>query len=578
MTSRSNLIFFLVAMLVLGVAAIVLYQVQKNIMTPDPNDPTTAAILTLIPSPSRAPTKTAEISITNGNLPTTTSNPAPSETSLPMIWLDPRLPGAIWQAFSLPDGLVKTEQKDQATLRLEFSDQNPVSHWIFALVAPFPTIQDGITSQELLQAWQGSPPDEFSNSPLLMDETTLHIISQEWGAPAQSAVKILPANGLLDTAWVDRPAWAIVPFEALEPRWKVLEIDGASPIRNDFVEQNYILNIPISLNGTSPGSKLWNIIQVNLPLTNRDPGKLTTVVITGVTALVRGTALTMEQRGITYPAVDIAPWLQSADILHISNEIPFYDFCPYPVMYPSELVFCSSPRYMELLRDIGTDVVELTGDHFGDYGADATLQTLELYDQEGWSYYGGGKNATEAKQPLLLEHNGNHIAFMGCNAKGIAYYAPADEDTPGAVACDFDYIREEIPRLRQEGYLVIFTFQDDEYYMYEPHPKLVEDFAIPAAAGANIVSGSQAHQPHGMTFSGSTFIHYGLGNLFFDQYRFYTGPDTDRAFIDRHVFYDGKYISTELLTTYFVDLARSRPMTPQERSDFLQEIFNASGW
>jgi poly-gamma-glutamate capsule biosynthesis protein CapA/YwtB (metallophosphatase superfamily) len=33
-----------------------------------------------------------------------------------------------------------------------------------------------------------------------------------------------------------------------------------------------------------------------------------------------------------------------------------------------------------------------------------------------------------------------------------------------------------------------------------------------------IVSGSQAHQPHGFEFYNGSLIHYGLGNLFFDQY------------------------------------------------------------
>ena len=38
-----------------------------------------------------------------------------------------------------------------------------------------------------------------------------------------------------------------------------------------------------------------------------------------------------------------------------------------------------------------------------------------------------------------------------------------------------------------------------------------------ADAGATMVSGSQAHYPHIMEFRGESFIHYGLGNLFFDQ-------------------------------------------------------------
>ena len=64
--------------------------------------------------------------------------------------------------------------------------------------------------------------------------------------------------------------------------------------------------------------------------------------------------------------------------------------------------------------------------------------------------------------------------------------------------------------------------------------------------------------------------------MFFDQY--YETPETRKAFIDRHVFYNGKYISTELITIKFINNAQSRLMTPAERSDLLTTVFQASGW
>jgi len=100
----------------------------------------------------------------------------------------------------------------------------------------------------------------------------------------------------------------------------------------------------------------------------------------------------------------------------------------------------------------------------------------------------------------------------------------------------------------------------------------VADFEKAAEAGSVIVSGSQAHQPQAMEFDNNSFLHYGLGNLFFDQYN--EGFPERQAFIDRHVFYNGHYINTELLTIMFVDQARPRPMTPSERQDLLTTIFS----
>ncbi|HLE52530.1 MAG TPA: CapA family protein, partial [Anaerolineales bacterium] len=157
-------------------------------------------------------------------------------------------------------------------------------------------------------------------------------------------------------------------------------------------------------------------------------------------------------------------------------------------------------------------------------------------------------------------------------------YATASETQPGAVACDFDWMTQEIARLQEEGYLVIATFQHFEYYNFRAQPDQVEDFRSMAKAGAVIVSGSQAHQPQGMEFLKGAFIHFGLGNLFFDQYHYCTDNACDDAFIDRHVFYDGRYIGTDLITIVFEDYARPRPMTDEERARLLETVFAASGW
>ena len=111
-------------------------------------------------------------------------------------------------------------------------------------------------------------------------------------------------------------------------------------------------------------------------------------------------------------------------------------------------------------------------------------------------------------------------------------------------------------------------FNIAKYYTYTTEPILAYDFGQIAASGATIVSGSQAHQPHGFAFENDTYIHYGLGNLFFDQYHFCADYACDNAFIDQHVFYDGQYISTELITIHYVDAARPRLMTPEERARF----------
>lgn len=455
-----------------------------------------------------------------------------------------------------------------ANVRLEVGEGNLVSHWVYALVTPFSSTMQGVSGDDLLLRWQGGSP------PLLMDSNTYEMFSAAWGPAGEAGVQVLAKEELLEYAWAHQPSLAIVPFEALEPRWKVLLVDGLSPVRKDFVLENYRLKISLSLNSAP---ELAALIQSNveIPPSNRDPQKLTVVALTGVTALVRATAFEMEQHGMTYPAQDIRDWLRNADITHISNEVPFAGDCPYPDPVQPDVRFCSGDDAIQLLEDIGTDVVELTGDHFQDWGTDAMFHTLEMYRERGWLYYGGGADLADARKALLIEQQPNRIAFIGCNAKG-GSFAQASETNPGAAPCDMDWMADEIRRLTQEGFLVIVTFQHHEYYTYEAQADQQRDFRQMAEAGAVIVSGSQAHQPQGMEFLNGSFIHYGLGNLFFDQFSLCMA--CRQGLIDHHVFYDGRYISTELLPIQFVDYARSRPMTFEEASELLQTLFLASGW
>jgi len=500
----------------------------------------------------------------------TTAAPTTTPIRSNALWVSPAVPDVLREkAKSL--GLPIVNSPDFANQTLDVADSG--SLWIYALVAPFPTVADGVSSADLTSAWQGASSGTLSGHPLIMAESTLRAFAALWGEPAAGAVRSVPSDQLLDIAWGDLSSWAIIPFEEIQPKWKVLTVDGQSPIHKDFDASLYPLKMTFGL--TDPG--------LVLPVTNRDASKLTTVVLTGVTALVRATAFTMETKGVTRPGELIRDWMVNADVTHISNEVAFDPSCPFPKPGYTNFILCSDPKYFELLQYVGTDIVELTGDHFADRGAQAMRDTLKMYTDNGIPYYGGGADVTEARKPVLMEVNGNKIAFMGCNGKLSYTFVKATDIRPGAADCDYEFFTQQIKDVVAQGYMVIFTFQHEECYHSGPCYKHEEGFHAVADAGATVVSGSQAHYPHLMEFRGDSFIHFGLGNLFFDQMT-YEMPDgsvideTRREFIDRHVFYDGKYLGVELLTAMLEDFSRPRPMNERERPQFLSEYFAYSGW
>jgi poly-gamma-glutamate synthesis protein (capsule biosynthesis protein) len=539
-----------------------------------------------IPQPSPEPSIAPPTST-----PTLVLSPTVTPEPVYNLWIHPAIPKAIQDAVLVQSQLKVTAAPDTYSFRIEMDEAVPGEksykdiRWIYALVAAFPTITDGYTSEELRSAWSGKP--DSLKCTLMMDHSTYLVMSALWGPSTDGAVREVPADQLLTVAWQEKNLCAILPFEDLSPRWKVLRVDDVMPYDRNFDPQKYPLTFHFHVNGGESNDHYFrngqnpDITFSFLPSTNRNPEQLTVLVMTGVTAMVRATAWKMDTLGILFPGSTIRDVLLDADVTHISNEVPFAPNCPPGNPGTSSLIFCSRPEYIQLLEDVGADVIELTGNHMNDWGPDNFLYTLDLYKQHGFRYFAGGANLEEARKALIVEDHGNRLAFIGCNPAGPASDWATDT-LAGSASCDLDWEASEIQRLRSEGYLPIATFQYDESYTSVPVPWQVKDFQKISEAGAVIVSGSQAHYPQTFEFIGDNLIHYGPGNLFFDQiFPIINGvriEGTRWEFIDRHIFYDGRYIGTDLVTAMLEDYARPRLMTAEERVSLLSNIFNASGW
>lgn len=503
---------------------------------------------------------------------TATPFPVASPTPTPPppgLWISPALPAEVEAGARLAGeeaGYRIVEAREAADLRLEIDGEQPVGAWIYAVAVPFPTVKDGIAWSEFLDVWRGSP-----GSDLFAAQDSVEALAASYGGGG--GVTATPADELLDAVWGEENALALVPFGELEKRWKVLRVEGLSPLEEGFDPGRYPLSVEYGLSG-DPATVSAAAGELQLPVTNRDPSRMTSVVMSGVTALTRATAWAIERQGIDWAIGEIAPWMAEADIAHISHEVAFTEACP-PVNPSRDISrFCGQPGQIEVLERLGTDVIELTGNHVMDYGPQALLYTLDLYEERGWATYGGGRDIGAAAEPATLEHNGHRFAFLGCNEPG-PHYAWATAVAPGALPCDLEALKAEISRLRDAGYLPIVTFQWAESYRSWPVPAQAQAFREAAEAGAVVVSGSQAHQPQGMEFHRGAFVHYGLGNLLFDQM---WSLETRQEFVDRYIFYGGELIGVELTTWMLEDFARLRPMTSVERAQFLAAIFAASGW
>ena len=540
--------------------------------------------------PTTQPAQTAA-SVSNEEtpiLPTSTLPPTPpigTQTAVPTA--APTATAVPWAIFVAPDAppefqpavenlvahdgrFTPADSAEASDVVITFTGATPLAPWVYAVAAPFPTIADGLSLDELQAAWQAGR--------LTLTADVDAALRALWGEPDQSAA-IVPAAELVDSLWAAQTSYddlrlTILPFDQLEPRLKVLRLDGAAPIAPNFDQDTYALTFWVGLQGDEAAvtavRELWDG-----PTGNRDAAFITTIAMTGPAGMRRAVADRMERYGHTYPAEETGPVLQAADIAHMSNENAFAADCPPADPFDSENV-CNRDEYVDLMPWMGIDVVELTGNHLNDWGTAAMLHTLDLYDELGFQTFGGGRDLNDAQEPLLMEHNHNKIAFVGCNPVG-PYLGWAREDYPGAAPCDnYSLITGQIRRLADEGYVVIATLQYLEDYQYAVLPEQHAAFRALADAGATAVSGSHAHHPQGFAFRpNGSFIHYGVGNLLSDQMWTLGARQT---FIDTYVVYDGRLLSVDLWTGLTEDYARQRLMTPEERRDLLQAVFEASDW
>jgi Bacterial capsule synthesis protein PGA_cap len=414
-----------------------------------------------------------------------------------------------------------------------------VGEWRYAVIGATYAPAETLTWAELTAAWR--------RGELAATAETAAAVTTLLG-PGAPPLLAPDAHPTLDATHL-----AIVPADQLVPAWKVVTVDGHHPLD----PEPGALAVPLCATDRDPAS-----------VRNIDPARLTTVAITGVTALTRLTAELMDRKGVTYPIQDVEPWLAAVDLVHISNEVSFVgkECQPYKSLITE---FCAREPYIQLLEAAHVRIIELTGSHLPDYGRAWIDHSLELYRQRGWAWFGGGHDQLDGTAPRLLEHHGNTVAFLGCNMHWTTSHVITEG--PGVAACDLERIKWQIADLVRRHVVPIVSIQHEEVYHHDPPDEIVRDFRALAAAGAAVVNGSQAHCAHPWEVDHGAYLHYGGGNFLFDQ----QGVNTQDAAADKLYIHANRLLTVGHLYTRLEEHGRPRPMTPREQTGFLAVMAGA---
>ncbi len=209
--------------------------------------------------------------------------------------------------------------------------------------------------------------------------------------------------------------------------------------------------------------------------------------------------------------------MQQADVMCLNNEFT-YSTQGAPLegkMY----TFRAKPERVEVLKELGVDIVKLANNHVYDYGEEALLDTFATLEAAGIGYIGAGKNLKEAMTPVYIELDGKTIAFVAASrAEKYKMTPQATESTSGILRCyDTELLKQVITEADQNADFVIAYVHWGTEYSYELEKVQLTTGKEYLDAGADVIIGAHSHCLQGMEYYDGKPIAYSLGNYWFNE-------------------------------------------------------------
>ncbi|HYK69019.1 MAG TPA: CapA family protein [Streptosporangiaceae bacterium] len=208
----------------------------------------------------------------------------------------------------------------------------------------------------------------------------------------------------------------------------------------------------------------------------------------------------------------IASVLRSADFTALNLETAVTSRgTPQPKTYH----FQTTPAAFAALRDAGVSLVTLANNHVLDYGQVGLADTLAAARAARFPYVGIGVNADAAWAPYVTTINGTSIAVIGVSQVAeLASSWVATDTRPGeANAIDLARTLTAVRAAKRLAQVVIVFMHWGTEGESCPDANQLALAPQLAAAGADIIIGSHAHELQGSGWLGHTFVAYGMGNF-----------------------------------------------------------------
>ena len=206
--------------------------------------------------------------------------------------------------------------------------------------------------------------------------------------------------------------------------------------------------------------------------------------------------------------------IAASDIFMVNQEFPFTE--RGTAAADKQFTFRLPPERMQVMNDMGIDIVTLANNHILDFGPEGLLDSMDALDEAAILHVGGGKDLEQAKRPEFIEVKGRTIGFLGTSRVYMDAGWAAGPDHPG-VFSTYDS-RQAVEAIREArelcDYLVVYVHWGVER---ETTPKEYQRVMGREYidAGADLVIGSHPHVLQSVEYYEGKPIVYSLGNFVF---------------------------------------------------------------
>lgn len=217
--------------------------------------------------------------------------------------------------------------------------------------------------------------------------------------------------------------------------------------------------------------------------------------------------------------------MRDADIFMLNNEFCYSD--RGAPIEGKQYAFRSKPSNVEILNDMGADIVSLANNHAYDWGPDALADSVDILNEAKVPFVGAGKNIEEAMRPAYFKANGVTLSYV--SATQIERFGNPDtkeatETSPGVLrTLDPTKACKVINEAKANSdFCIMYVHWGSE------NTDLVESSQRDLAkkyveAGADLIIGDHSHCLQGIDYIDDVPVFYSMSNYWFNSKTVDTG-------------------------------------------------------